>query len=264
MVRWYRNVLLRAPASVIATPSLSRGKQSLDSGQALRNDNQDQYIPPDRQSRQQSVPRAWGFFSKRKALEEIKEIISKASRLAEAPDSVICYFMENDLERLMQYGEAMLMQTQQLLAGMKNNSKTVPWVYLLRVAVGDSKAILPAIESAPTVIAQGKAVSYLYGLQKLSARFPKEATHLAKPIFERGDLNVRLTAFRVAVVSPTIGDGKMIGEWFVKLMAATTHEERREIVEPFFQNLLAKGEGQNKLAWLSALYHGWCTEREEA
>ena len=109
-----------------------------------------------------------------------------------------------------------------------------------------------------------KTAAYLYGLQKVAGFRPREATHLLQKVFDKGELKERLAAFRTLIFSPHIGDGKLVGDLFVKLMAATTHEERREIVEPFFQNLLAKGEGQNKLAWLSALYHGWCTEREEA
>ena len=263
MVRWYRVVSLRGSTGSPRTAvngssypdilSLSKDAESLP-----RNDTLDQYIPPETSSQQKrTVPKwTWGFFSKRKVMEEVQEIASKTQRLGNAPDSVARYFMENDLPRLMQYGEALPMQTRQLLAGFRSNSNTSPWVSLLRVAVGDATAILPAIETAPEVILQGKAAAYLYCLQKLASRYPKEATHLAKQIFEKGDLNVRLAVFRVMVVSPDIGGGKLVGELFVKLMAATTHEERREIVEPFLENLLRKGEG-NKLAWLNALCHGW-------
>ncbi|MDP2599372.1 MAG: hypothetical protein Q8P84_01375 [Deltaproteobacteria bacterium] len=260
MVRWYRVVpVIAIPEGAKQSPLNDREIASVAS--LPRNDNLDLYIPPEASSQQtRTVPKwTWGVFSKRKAMEEVREIASKAERLHSAPDLLIRYFMENDLPRLMQYGEALPMQTRQLLAGYKNNSATAPWASLLRVAAGDAAAILPSIETAPEVIPQGKAAAYLYGLQKLAARFPKEATHLARQIFEKGDLNVRLAAFRVMAVSPDIGDGKMVGELFVKLMAATTHEERREIVEPFLQNLLRKGEG-NKLAWLSAIYHGWKQE----
>jgi len=112
----------------------------------------------------------------------------------------------------------------------------------------------------------GKTSVYLYALQKVATFRPLEATHLLQKVFEKGDLNTRLLAFRTTLFSPHMGDGKLIGDFFIKLMAATTKEEREEIVEPFFTNLLQKSESQisksaqGKLAWLSALYHGWKQE----
>lgn len=111
-----------------------------------------------------------------------------------------------------------------------------------------------------------KTAAYLYGLQKVAAFKPKETTHLIQKVFEKGDLNTRLLALRTTLFSPHIGDGKLIGDLFVKLMAATTKEEREEIVEPFFKNCLTKSalniskEAKGKLAWLSALLHGWNKE----
>src|SRR3990167_3840014 len=87
-------------------------------------------------------------------------------------------------------------------------------------------------------VLNGKTHAYLYGLQKVATFRPKEATHLLQKVFEKGDLNTRLATFRAAILSPHIGDGKLVGDLFVKLMAATTKEEREEIVEPFFQSLL--------------------------
>ena len=113
---------------------------------------------------------------------------------------------------------------------------------------------------------KGKTAAYLYGLQKVAAFRPLEATHLIQKVFEKGDLNMRLATFRTAIFSPHIGDGKLIGDLFIKLMAATTKEEREEIVEPFLINLLQKTSSaiskssQGKLAWLNALYHGWQQE----
>lgn len=111
-----------------------------------------------------------------------------------------------------------------------------------------------------------KTVEYLYGLQKVAAFKPLESTHLLQKTFEKGDLDTRLAAFRTAIFSPHIGDGKLIGDLFVKLMAATTKEERKEIVEPFLLSLLEKSSSniskasEGKLAWLNALYHGWKLE----
>ncbi|OGQ05976.1 MAG: hypothetical protein A2W61_04340 [Deltaproteobacteria bacterium RIFCSPLOWO2_01_44_7] len=115
-------------------------------------------------------------------------------------------------------------------------------------------------------VLNGKTHAYLYGLQKVATFRPKEATHLLQKVFEKGDLNTRLATFRAAILSPHIGDGKLVGDLFVKLMAATTKEEREEIVEPFFQSLLQKSNSpiskasQGKLAWLNALCHGWQQE----
>lgn len=111
-----------------------------------------------------------------------------------------------------------------------------------------------------------KTVAYLYGVEKTAAFRPREATHLLQKIFDKGDLNTRLVALRIAIFSPHIGDGKFIGDLFVKLMGATTQEERKEIVEPFFEKLLAYSssdlskESRGKLAWLGALCHGWRQE----
>lgn len=111
-----------------------------------------------------------------------------------------------------------------------------------------------------------KTSAYLYGVQKVASLRPREATHLLQKIFEKGDLSTRLASFRTAIFSPHIGDGKLVGDLFVKLMGATTSEERKKIVEPFFLSLLQKGQSplsknsQGKLAWLNALYHGWRRE----
>ena len=111
-----------------------------------------------------------------------------------------------------------------------------------------------------------KTAAYLYGLQKMADFRPREATHLLQKVFEKGELKERLAAFRALIFSPHIGDGKLVGDLFVKLMAATTADERKEIVEPFFKNLLTQSsagiskESKGKLSWLSALCHGWQAE----
>lgn len=116
--------------------------------------------------------------------------------------------------------------------------------------------------------AQHKRLSYLYGIQKVAAVRPQEASHLAQKIFEKGDLNLRLATFRAILFSAYMGDGKMIGDLFVKLMAATTQEEREDWVEPFMESLLKYSTHkistnvQRKLSWLHAYYHGWREERE--
>ena len=112
-------------------------------------------------------------------------------------------------------------------------------------------------------ILNGKVVPYIYGLQKVAQFRPREATHLVQKVFDKGDLNTRLAVFRSIIFSNHLGDGTMVGDLFVKLMGATTADERKEIVEPFFENLLSQLKmshskaDRGKLSWLNALCHGW-------
>lgn len=112
---------------------------------------------------------------------------------------------------------------------------------------------------------EGKKTAFLYGLKKLAAHKPREAALLTKLIFDKGDLITRLAALKTVALSSDLGNGALIGDFFVRLMGATTAQERREILEPFFEKLFAKSprlskEIQGKLAWLEAYYKGW---REE-
>jgi len=114
-------------------------------------------------------------------------------------------------------------------------------------------------------VLHGKSIAYLYGLKQVAHFRPQEATHLVRIVFDKGDLKTRIAALRTVVFSKEIGDGKLIGDFFVKLMAATTKEEREEIVEPFIESMLYKTTQatkpiQRKLAWLHAYYHGWKEE----
>ena len=112
----------------------------------------------------------------------------------------------------------------------------------------------------------GKILPYLYGLHKVALFRTRESTHLIQKVFDKGDLNTRLAVFRTIIFSNNLGDGKQVGDLFVKLMAATTLEERKEIVEPFFKNLLSQlhiphsKANRGKLSWLNALCHGWKQE----
>lgn len=107
-------------------------------------------------------------------------------------------------------------------------------------------------------------ITYLYALQQVAKYSPREVTHILQKIFERSDLQTRLISFRSAILTPEIGDGKFVGDLFVKLMAATTLQERKEMVEPFLEKLLQEIAShyhvQRKLAWLNAYYHGWKKE----
>ena len=108
---------------------------------------------------------------------------------------------------------------------------------------------------------------YLYGLSKIAKERPREATHLLSKIFDKGKLEARLAAFRTALFSASIGDGKLLGDFFVRLMAGATEEERKEMIEPFIEILLQHSSKptdpivKRKIAWLYAFYHGWKEER---
>lgn len=114
-------------------------------------------------------------------------------------------------------------------------------------------------------ILEGKKLAYLLGLKSLAAIRPREATHLTKLLFDKGDLLTRLATLKTTIFSDHVGNGHLVGDFFVKLMGATTTEERKEIVEPFFKRLFQQGKiisktAQGKLAWLQAYYHGWQKE----
>lgn len=117
---------------------------------------------------------------------------------------------------------------------------------------------------------EGKTGNYLYGIGQVARFRPKEAAHLLRLVFDKGDLNTRLAALRTLIFSEMMGSAKMIGDLFVKLMGATTREERRQTVEPFIENILHRGDWtrskavRGKLAWLKAYYHGWKSEQGDS
>ena len=76
MVRWYR------VAPVISSPQgtpISPSPLVEEGGVRGNRDNRDQYIPPETSSQQKrTVPKwTWGFFSKRKVMEEVQESETK-------------------------------------------------------------------------------------------------------------------------------------------------------------------------------------------
>lgn len=111
---------------------------------------------------------------------------------------------------------------------------------------------------------EGKKLAYLLGLKSLAAIRPREATHLTKLLFDKGDLLTRLATLKTTIFSDHVGNGHLVGDFFVRLMGATTAEERKDIVDPFFKRLFQQSTlskmAQGKLAWLQAYYHGWQAE----
>ena len=104
-----------------------------------------------------------------------------------------------------------------------------------------------------------RGAPYLYALKKTAAFRPREANQLLKRFFEKADLKLRLIALKIACLTPGFSDAKTIGDFFVKLMGASTEPEKKEMIEPFIEQLLQKKS--SKLAWLHAYYHGWLSER---
>lgn len=104
-----------------------------------------------------------------------------------------------------------------------------------------------------------KNAAYLYALKRVATFRPREANQILRRFFDQADLKLRLLALKTAALTPGLGDAKTIGESFVKLMGASTEEEKRELIEPFIEKLLTRKS--RKLAWLHAYYHGWLSER---
>lgn len=214
-------------------------------------------------SRQPSVESAeknsWGlgFFARRRVLKEALAIVEKMGRLENAPGEAIRYFFRNDLPKLVAASQT---QPEKIGASLRAFSAPKPWLALARLACGDVEAFVQALETVP------RDPAYLFALEAVAASRPREAGHLLAKFFEKADLKGRMAALRTAVVSENLGDGHLIGEFFVKLMAATTREERRDLVEPTLESLLLKTKPANpaasgKLSWLNAYYHGWMQEQ---
>lgn len=104
-----------------------------------------------------------------------------------------------------------------------------------------------------------RGAPYIAALKTVAIFRPREANQLLKRFFEKADLKLRLLALKTACLSPSFCDAQTIGDFFVKLMGASTEEEKKELIEPFIEKLLA-GKSR-KLAWLHAYYHGWLSER---
>ncbi|MDO8527579.1 MAG: hypothetical protein Q7T03_07830 [Deltaproteobacteria bacterium] len=224
----------------------------------------DEYISPEAYT-----PIRWvkSLLENRRAAEETDALIAKVDRLATAPDNVVRYFFDNDLPALVSASRLKPEEVQKKLRtafeNTSNRQTAEPWFRLIQVAAGDASANLPALDSITPHLLETKSQAYLYALGTVATHRPLEATHLARQVFEKGNLTTRLLSFRTTLFSPHIGDGKMIGDQFVRLMAVA---ERKEIVEPFLTNMLQNSreeispKSKGKLAWLGALYHGWQRE----
>lgn len=202
------------------------------------------------------------FFAKRRAVKEAAEIVAKLERLATIPaEEAARYFFDHDLPRLVACARIHPKGVEKVLraAATAETPRPGPWTPLVRLACGDPAAFMQALENST------QTPAYLRALERVAAYRPREAAHLLRKFFEQADLKSRMAALRTAAVSENLGDGHLIGELFVKLMAATTAEERQKIVEPFLESLLQKSAtlsntANNKVAWLGAYYHGWKNE----
>lgn len=195
--------------------------------------------------------------------EAIQMITDKMERVPATPDPIVRTFIDTDLPELaalaQQWPQLARTELNRALEHSANRFATEPWYRLAQVAIGDASANLPALDSISMESLGKNAPAYLYAVQKIAVHRPLEAAHLARQVFERGDLNTRLLAVR-AVVSHGIGDGKLVGEMFVKLMGATTPEEKQYLVEPWLARLADLSTPQAH--WLKALCHGWHQESQ--
>lgn len=196
----------------------------------LKPQPKDEYIPPE-----ETAGGKRGFWTKRKELKEAQEILSKIERIPQAPEEAARRFFDVDLSQLIRFSRHHPKEVQKLLQRAleksPNKNQVEFWYHLVQAAQGNTQPLFQT--------------------------------------FEKADLKTRLAIFRVTLFSPQVGDGPLIGELLMKLMETTTHQEREQWVEPTLHSILNRGvwstniKVQNKLAWLSALYHGWRKEAEE-
>lgn len=189
----------------------------------------DEFIP--------AKPEGWiqKRFSKRRDLKLAEELMEKIERIPQAPEEAVRYYFNADLEKLTELGrrypKEIKIIVDRAMEKSPDRGETEPWYFLVETALGETRPLFKT--------------------------------------FEKMDLKNRLAVFRIALFSPHIGDGPLVGELFVKLMASTTPEEREEWVEPTLHSILNRGawvanaKVQNKLSWLSAIYHGWRREAQE-
>lgn len=245
---------LREAVYELTDPGVGRGRSPKAAGDSYSIDVSERSVPV--------LPgehRRYGFFAKRRAVKEAEAIIAKLKRLEEMPMAVR-YFFDHDLPKLVALARIHPKGVEKLLRALPAG----PWTSLVCLACGDAAVFVLALENS------AQTPAYLYALERVAAYRPREAAHLLRKFFEQADLKNRMAALRTAAVSENLGDGHLIGEFFVKLMAATTAEERDEIVEPFLESLLQKSAAvsaasnpsaaNNKAAWLGAYYHGWKNE----
>jgi len=174
-------------------------------------------------------------FTKRSSAKEAEELIEKIERIPGAPVEMAQHYFNTDLLRLIELGRRHPAEVKKIVERARekssNRNETEQWYFLVQAACGDTRPLFQT--------------------------------------FEKIDLKKRLALFRITLFSPHIGDGPLVGELFVKLMASTTRAERENWVEPTLHSVLNRGawatntKVQNKLAWLSAIYHGWQREAEE-
>lgn len=189
----------------------------------------DEFIP--------AKPEGWlqKHFTRRGDVREAQELVEKIERIPGAPEAMAQHYFNTDIHRLIELGQRYQGEVKKIVARAQEKSanriETDPWYFLVQAACGETRPLFQT--------------------------------------FEKLDLKKRLALFRITLFSPHIGDGPLVGELFVKLMASATPEEKEKWVEPTLQSILNRGawsknaKVQNKLAWLSALYHGWRREAEE-
>jgi len=175
-------------------------------------------------------------FVKRREVAEARELVAKIEQIPRAPEEAVGRYYNVDLTRLIDLGHRHHKEVKKLLAQSLEKSphkKDVePWYRLVEAAQGNAEGLFRA--------------------------------------FEKGNLKTKLALFRITLFSPHVGDGRLVGELFVKLMGPpTTREEREKWVEPTVNSILNRGAWatntniRNKLNRLHQVYHGWLEERED-
>lgn len=137
-----------------------------------------------------------------------------------------------------------------------------PWNDLLRVACGDSEALLNVLDSFDAVNQAGFTDAAI----SVARHRPLEGRLLLKHIFARAQNRERLKILRAFAENPQLDPKRSLGELFVQMMARSTPEERQREIYPGLLAIVSNPQAQNKPAssFLRALFRGWLTEDEGA
>lgn len=149
------------------------------------------------------------------------------------------------------------------LSAIERNVHDPVAALLLRVACGDARALLD-LQDAISDGRAGASAALCRFASGLAAHRPADAKRLITSIFTRADTGTRLMILKDLVGEGGVGDGRMIGEFFIQLMARSTPDERAAEIYPALMGMAspAGGGGNPRKSFLAAMLKGWASETQ--
>ena len=229
------------------------------------------YTEPNSSSIPQT-PVGWfrSIMARRQVGDEVQTYCDKIALLPTTRDEGVLYFFREDLSKLV---HAAALQPPVAHLALKKTLEEhpqkkllEPWMAPIQIACGDFSTLMPAWENLSPRVLQGRDKVYLAALHHTGFFKPREMTHLTRRLFETGPPATRVLSLEALTLSAHLGKVQDVNESFVRLMAATTPEERDLLIYPALLRVIGRGRNipspptAEKVARLTTLLRGWLSE----